>query len=59
VPTDHNVREEYQGWQALEWAWEQFMADVNTRPHRVTRGLAARACARCSLTGTTTHASRA
>ncbi|PZR70215.1 MAG: IS21 family transposase [Solirubrobacterales bacterium] len=37
VPTDHNLREEYEDWQALEQACEQFMADVNTRPHRATR----------------------
>jgi transposase len=37
VPTDHNLREEYPDWQALEAACQQFMADVNTRPHRATR----------------------
>ena len=37
VPTDHNLREQYADWQALERACEQFMADVNTRPHRATR----------------------
>jgi Mu transposase, C-terminal domain len=37
VPTDHNLREEYADWQALERACEEFMADVNTRPHRATR----------------------
>ena len=37
VPTDHNLREEYADWQALEVACQQFMADVNTRPHRATR----------------------
>jgi transposase len=37
VPTDHNLRERYADWQALERACEQFMADVNTRAHRVTR----------------------
>jgi transposase len=37
VPTDHNLRDEYADWQALERACEQFMADVNTRPHRATR----------------------
>ena len=37
VPTDHNLREQYQDWAALEAACEQFMAEVNTRPHRVTR----------------------
>ena len=37
VPTDHNLREQYADWRALEQACEQFMADVNTRPHRSTR----------------------
>jgi hypothetical protein len=37
VPTDHNLRDEYADWQALERACEQFMADVNVRPHRATR----------------------
>ena len=37
VPTDHNLREEYADWQALERACQEFMADVNTRPHRATR----------------------
>jgi Mu transposase, C-terminal domain len=37
VPTDHNLREEYADWQALEVACQQFMADVNTRAHRATR----------------------
>jgi hypothetical protein len=37
VPTDHNLRDDYEDWQALEQACQQFMADVNTRPHRVTR----------------------
>ena len=37
VPTDHNLREQYADWQALEQACQQFMADVNTRPHRSTR----------------------
>ena len=37
VPTDHNLRDEYEDWQALERACEEFMADVNTRPHRATR----------------------
>ena len=36
VPTDHNLRDEYADWQALEQACQQFMADVNTRPHRAT-----------------------
>jgi len=37
VPTDHNLREEYADWQALEQACAEFMADVNTRLHRATR----------------------
>jgi hypothetical protein len=37
VPTDHNLREGYSDWQALEQACQEFMADVNTRPHRATR----------------------
>lgn len=37
VPTDHNLREEYPDWPALETACQEFMADVNTRPHRATR----------------------
>jgi transposase len=37
VPTDHNLREEYPDWPALERACGEFMADVNTRPHRATR----------------------
>jgi len=37
VPTDHNLREEYADWRALEQACQEFMADVNTRPHRATR----------------------
>jgi hypothetical protein len=37
VPTDHNLREQYEDWPALEKACQQFMADVNTRPHRATR----------------------
>ena len=37
VPTDHNLRDDYADWQALEQACQQFMADVNTRPHRATR----------------------
>ena len=37
VPTDHNLRDEYADWQALEQACQEFMADVNTRPHRATR----------------------
>ncbi|MBV8991470.1 MAG: IS21 family transposase, partial [Solirubrobacterales bacterium] len=34
VPTDHNLREEYVDFAALERACEEFMAEVNTRPHR-------------------------
>jgi transposase len=37
VPTDHNLRDEYEDWRALERACESFIADVNTRPHRATR----------------------
>ncbi len=37
VPTDHNLLDEYEDWQALESACLEFMADVNTRPHRATR----------------------
>ena len=37
VSTDHNLRDGYADWQALELACEQFMADVNTRAHRATR----------------------
>jgi transposase len=37
VPTDHNLRDEYADWQALEQACQEFMADVNTRRHRATR----------------------
>jgi hypothetical protein len=37
VPTDHNLRDEYEDLAALEAACEQFMAEVNTRVHRITR----------------------
>ena len=37
VPSWHNLREEYADWQALEHACQEFMADVNARPHRATR----------------------
>lgn len=37
VPTDHNLRDEYEDFAQLEAACEQFMALVNTRAHRVTR----------------------
>lgn len=36
VPTDHNLRDEYEDFAALERACEQLMAEVNTRPHRAT-----------------------
>ena len=36
VPTDHNLRDEYEDFAALERACEEFMAEVNTRPHRAT-----------------------
>jgi transposase len=36
VPTDHNLREEYEDFAALERACEEFMAEVNTRAHRAT-----------------------
>jgi hypothetical protein len=36
VPTDHNLRAQYEDFAALERACEEFMADVNTRPHRAT-----------------------
>jgi hypothetical protein len=39
VPTEHNLRDEYEDWAALERACQEFMADVNTRPHRTTRQL--------------------
>ena len=37
VPTDHNLRDEYEDFAALERACEQFMAEVNARSHRITR----------------------
>jgi hypothetical protein len=37
VPTDHNLRDEYEDFAQLEAACEQFMAEVNTRGHRITR----------------------
>ncbi len=37
VPTDHNLRDEYVDFAQLEAACEQFMAEINTRAHRVTR----------------------
>ncbi|MGO9791188.1 MAG: Mu transposase domain-containing protein, partial [Solirubrobacteraceae bacterium] len=36
VPTDHNLRPAYASFAELEAACEQFMAEVNTRPHRST-----------------------
>ena len=36
VPTDHNLRDEYEDFAALERACEEFMCEVNTRPHRST-----------------------
>jgi hypothetical protein len=36
VPTEHNLRDEYEDFAAVERACEQFMAAVNTRPHRAT-----------------------
>jgi transposase len=36
VPTDHNLRPEYEGFAELELACEELMAEVNTRPHRST-----------------------
>ena len=37
LPGDHNLRGAYQSWAELEAACEQWMADVNTRPHRSTQ----------------------
>jgi transposase len=37
VPTDHNLRAAYSSFAELEAACEQWMADVNTRPHRATQ----------------------
>jgi hypothetical protein len=36
VPTDHNLRDDYEDFEALERACDELMAEVNTRPHRVT-----------------------
>ena len=36
VPTDHNLRDQYQDFAELEAACEQLMAEVNSRPHRAT-----------------------
>jgi Mu transposase, C-terminal domain len=37
VPTDHNLRPAYGSFAELEAACEEWMADVNTRPHRATQ----------------------
>ncbi len=37
VPTDHNLRPAYESFAELEAACEEFMAHVNTRPHRSTQ----------------------
>ena len=37
VPTDHNLRDEYESMAEVEAACEQWMSDVNTRPHRSTQ----------------------
>jgi transposase len=37
VPTDHNLRADYEDFAALELACEAFCERVNTREHRVTR----------------------
>ena len=37
VPTDHNLRENYKDFAALERACVEFCDRVNTRPHRITR----------------------
>jgi hypothetical protein len=36
VPTDHNLRPAYRSFGEVEAACEEFMAEVNTRPHRST-----------------------
>lgn len=36
LPSDHNLRPAYGSWAEFEAACEQWMADVNTRPHRAT-----------------------
>jgi len=36
VPTEHNLRPAYGSFAELEAACQEFMADVNTRPHRAT-----------------------
>ena len=37
VPTDVNLRDDYTSWAELVDACEAWMAEVNSRPHRVTR----------------------
>jgi hypothetical protein len=37
VPTDHNLRAAYESFGELEVACEEWMAHVNTRPHRATQ----------------------
>lgn len=37
VPTEANLRDEYESWAELVDACEEFMAKVNGRPHRITR----------------------
>lgn len=37
VPTEANLRDEYESWADLVDACDEFMAKVNGRPHRVTR----------------------
>ena len=37
MPSDHNLGDGYEDFAALEHACEEFMAEVNTRPHRITR----------------------
>ena len=37
VPTDHNLRGAYGSWAEFEAACEEWMAHVNTRPHRSTQ----------------------
>jgi transposase len=37
VPTDHNLRAAYRSFGELEVACEEWMAHVNTRPHRSTQ----------------------
>jgi hypothetical protein len=36
VPTFHNLRDQYEDFAELERACEEFMAEVNSRPHRAT-----------------------